>query len=880
MLRITKTQVARIPLTSEAVAPAERPLARPAPQRRPLRQWLVRWPALLATVVAVPIALACCASTLAWPGRTFPGFFVLRNAVVPTAGLYEWTGIQAGVPFLSRVTAVDGVPVRCAADVYSRVLRLTPGTPVRYTLERDGRVLERVVPAMRFGWQDWALTVGAMAVFGLVSVLAGIVVALLQPRTQAALAFLIFGVVTGLFGSSGGALYLPAGWPVLELQLLAQAFFPATFLHLGLVFPVVHPAVQRHRALLVVPYVIAGGLAVWTLGGFLHEPPWLGPIYADFVFSAVGIVGILALFARAWRENRTPDVRPQLRSVVPGFVAGSLVGLFAFVDHTLGNGRFPLNLVAVTPLLFFLSVAYAIVRHDLFDIDVLVRRFFVYALLTGGIGALYAAIVALAALLRPESTPAANPVVIVAFAALTALVFQPLRRLLQDTIDRVFARGRLDYRRTVSRLSGELTSLLDLDEIVRRVGHTLTDGLQLGSMRVLLWSDGTAECREFTDTGMHERATPPCAALRQRLEASPERSWAPPRPREGDDPASADAAVLDADLVVPLNLGGRVIGAFALARPRSGRAFSRDDVELLETLAAQTAIAVGNARSYQALERANAELEEKVEARTAALAQAYDQLQATQAQLVHQEKMASLGVLVAGVAHEMNNPVSFIVGGIDPLRDAVRTMRRFADAHPEADLERAVTRAGRAVEAIARGAVRTADVVRDLRTFSRQGDSRARAIDLHEGIDVTLRLLEPRLGDRITVVREYGTLPPVEVVPDEMNQVWMNLLANACDAIPGRGTIRISSEAAGDAVRVAVRDDGGGIAPDLLPRIFDPFFTTKGPGDGTGLGLSIAHGIVDRHGGRIDVRSAPGAGSTFTVVLPLRRPAPEHTARS
>jgi two-component system NtrC family sensor kinase len=160
-------------------------------------------------------------------------------------------------------------------------------------------------------------------------------------------------------------------------------------------------------------------------------------------------------------------------------------------------------------------------------------------------------------------------------------------------------------------------------------------------------------------------------------------------------------------------------------------------------------------------------------------------------------------------------------------------------------------------------------IVKDLRSFSRLGEATRKAADLHEGLEVTLRLLEPRWRERITIHRDYGTLPLVECDPAQLNQVFMNLLANACDAIATRGNLWITTRAEGERVHVVIRDDGTGIAPDLLGRIFDPFFTTKDVGAGTGLGLAVSHTVVAAHGGRIDVESAPGAGSTFRVTLPV-----------
>jgi len=172
-----------------------------------------------------------------------------------------------------------------------------------------------------------------------------------------------------------------------------------------------------------------------------------------------------------------------------------------------------------------------------------------------------------------------------------------------------------------------------------------------------------------------------------------------------------------------------------------------------------------------------------------------------------------------------------------------------------------------------RGAERTASIVRDLRTFSRLGEAVRKATDLHDGIEVSLRLLESRWRDRIVVHRDYGDLPPVECDAGQMNQVFMNVLANACDAIHGPGNLWITTRADAHAVTVTIRDDGPGIPIDLLGRVFDPFFTTKDVGHGTGLGLAISHSVINAHGGRIEVDSAPGAGATFRIVLPLPEPA-------
>jgi signal transduction histidine kinase len=249
------------------------------------------------------------------------------------------------------------------------------------------------------------------------------------------------------------------------------------------------------------------------------------------------------------------------------------------------------------------------------------------------------------------------------------------------------------------------------------------------------------------------------------------------------------------------------------------------------------------------------------------LGAALQDLRQAQVQLVQSEKMASLGRLVAGVAHEINNPVSFIATSVAPLR---RRLERAAAAAPP-DVRRLLGEAEEIVGVMARGAERTTAIVQDLRSFSRLGEATRKPVDLHDALDTTLRLLEPRWRDRVTVHRDYGDLSQVECDPGQLNQVFMNVLANACDAVPDGGNVWIATRTDGDMAEITIRDDGPGIPQEVREHIFDPFFTTKDVGHGTGLGLAISHQVVTAHGGRIDVDSTPGAGATVRIRVPLGR---------
>jgi PAS domain S-box-containing protein len=284
--------------------------------------------------------------------------------------------------------------------------------------------------------------------------------------------------------------------------------------------------------------------------------------------------------------------------------------------------------------------------------------------------------------------------------------------------------------------------------------------------------------------------------------------------------------------------------------------------------------------------QAKHDLEAQVRARTAELHQA-------QATVLHQEKMSSLGRLVAGIAHELNNPINFIYGNVDflgqymedllglvadvdrlPLSDEAR--QQLADAKRRIDLEFLVEDWRKLLRSIRAGAERTASIVGDLKTYSRSTGGEARETDLVAGIEMTLHLVAPLLQGRITVRRDIPPeVPRVLGNAGHLNQVFMNLLANAAQAIVGEGSIDLRVEVldGGDRLRVTIADSGSGIPVDAMAKLTEPFFTTKEVGHGTGLGLWISDTIVRAHGGSMRWHNDDGGGAVFVVELPVRPPA-------
>ncbi|MEG3917390.1 ATP-binding protein [Microcoleus sp. w1-18aA5] len=294
------------------------------------------------------------------------------------------------------------------------------------------------------------------------------------------------------------------------------------------------------------------------------------------------------------------------------------------------------------------------------------------------------------------------------------------------------------------------------------------------------------------------------------------------------------------------------------------------------------------------LELGRQTLEERVEERTEELTAALHQLKHTQTQLIQTEKMSSLGQMVAGVAHEINNPINFIHGNLEYANEYVinllHLLRLYQQEYPqpteaiaeeiaEIELDFITEDLLKLLESMKIGSERIRQIVLSLRNFSRLDEAQMKLVDIHEGIDNTLLILNSRLKQGIEVVKNYGELPEVECYPAQLNQVFMNIIANAIDALEGSSQdskkgkspqILIQTQKLDNSqILVRICDNGPGIPSAIHSKLFDPFFTTKEPGKGTGIGLAICYQIVEKHRGKIEIISSLGGGAEFAIALPV-----------
>lgn len=311
-------------------------------------------------------------------------------------------------------------------------------------------------------------------------------------------------------------------------------------------------------------------------------------------------------------------------------------------------------------------------------------------------------------------------------------------------------------------------------------------------------------------------------------------------------------------LIIPIWVDNKWYGFMGFDEVREERIWGEEEIRLLRTSAEMIGMFLSKRKAFKDL------------------TQAYKDIQEAQTQLIHSEKMASLGMLVAGIAHEINTPMGSISSMHDTLIRATEKLKEVLEAACSSEsphhqkMERIIKIIDEANRVIQDGTERVTTLVHRLRSFARLDQAELdEAADIHEGLEDTLTLIHHEIKHNITVNRRYGNLPLIACRLSQLNQVFVNLLINAKQAIKGKGAITIETQAAIKYIKISITDTGIGIAPDKLEHIFDPGYTTKGVGVGTGLGLSIVYQIIQEHHGKISVESEPGKGSTFTISLPI-----------
>jgi signal transduction histidine kinase len=799
----------------------------------------------------------------------------IQTTALSGAALISWCNeeaTEAGVKLGDRVLEVAGVPVR---EWYRGRGwdELRAAVPIRYLIEtrQGGQFSVELQPEIRGESYARFLVpiMAALIVVGGAYLILGLFVWTLRPDRAESWAFLLFtaAIATQLFGSFHT---YDALWGY-QRMLVNLPFVGAAAFHLFTTLPFEPPWVVRRPWVRFVPYPIAGVIALLAVGDtFLGIPEAVVPTFSYAVAFGGALASVLILVRERIRMRGSEGAATADVVLLGALVSFVPVLLVLATEVFLLRVTFPLWLALLWFAVFPVAVAYGIVRGQFFDIRGLARSSAAYGTATLAITGLFASLITFAdALFARFNVEAGSPYFSVTFLFFAILAFNPLRNRLQALVDRVFDRDRAGYRTAVREISEAMVAMLSLDEISDRLLVALTDTMGVARAMVLLlaknervlrpvawrgdWDEEAREIRLSVDhpVGKH---------LWMRRQELARGDFDDATDAESRDASRDFFDSLDVKLLVPILFGVDLLGVIAVGEKLSGERLGPDDRQLLRTLANQSAIAIENAQAFEEIAKLNETLEQRVEERSWELKSAQDQL-------MQSEKMRSLGQLVAGVAHELNNPIGFVHANLQLLDGYIGRLIRAEQTgedtqKPREAITKLLTRSREGTE-------RVKKIILDLRTFSRMDQAELSEADLNEEIDRTLSLMEPRFKDGVSLERDCQELPPVKCFPAQLNQVFMNLIMNSCDALDGKGTIRIRTRSVPEGVLLEFEDDGPGIPEEMRSRVFDPFFTTKPVGQGTGLGLSISHGIVERHGGKMSVECPPRGGAIFRISLPL-----------
>ena len=898
-------------------------------------------------------------------------------------------GQLAGIQAHDLLTAVDGHPVRSVAGLERELYRMGPWLAVSYTITRDGYQLDTPikvypVPMDRNLFQ-------AERLIALVYLAIGIYVLFRRWGAQRATHFYLFCLVSfALFALHYTGRLDALDWSVFWATVVAEALQPALFLHFALSFPEERFRKLSRRLMLLLVY--APGLALLALWVWAVVTRAATKLLLDrldqttIAYEAALYILAAALFLISYKRANSPLLRQQLKWVTRGtLLAVAPFTLLYAVPYLLQmNPPGLLTDLACLSLVFVpLTFSWAIVRYRLMDTDLIFKRGVAYTLATGLLLGGYLGVIALIAVVVHNRMPqAVREWGLVISVVAAAAVFEPLKRRIQNWVDRTFDRHRYDYRRALVDFGQGLSSETDLRALLKSIVDRLPRTLLVARVAVFL-ADDAGRLQLAASHGLPAEVSGQNGLALGFLDFDSGKEThshlflenAQQNPHLPLD-QQRTAALLDLNYYLPCRVAQaqtqkdhgqngngaparRTIAVIGLGRTLGGDFLSSEDVELLASLASYIGIALQNASLYARLEEKIGQferlkefnenivesinvgifaldLDDRIESWNAQMEAMYalsraevlgqaigsvfppefvEALEAfrnepgvhhlykfpfttrageqrtvniavapllsrefvsvgrialvdditdritLEAQLAQADKLSSIGLLAAGVAHEINTPLAVISSYAQMLSKQLR-----GDA-----------RLGPVLEKITKQSFRAAEIANGLLNFSRTSTTEFRETDLNQVIRDTMGLLEHQLKTaQIAVEIELAeSLPAIHGNPGKLQQVFLNLLLNAKDAMPGGGKLRVATLVNGH-VEAVVADSGGGIAPEHLKRIYDPFFTTKTtpkPGDrrGTGLGLSVTYGIIQEHAGKIHVESAVGAGTTFHLEFPLMR---------
>ena len=553
--------------------------------------------------------------------KPFPGFLLNQRMVVGYIGLRHWTGTDAGLKYPEKILKANGRSISSRKDLEEALSAAKIGEPIRYSVDKGGKREEVEVPTMRFTASDLLLTFGIFFFLGFLYLFTGATVFVLKPDTMVSWLFYSGCLLQGI--SSFISFDMESTHlGFFRLMIPCDVILSAVVLHLSFLFPEKSKLAERRSYLLVIPYAVAAGLAI-AMELSYPEPLFFSLYGFALIFQILGAASLIIATLRAYFRRTSTLSRQRAKVVLFGailaFPIPAMAPLASFLGMTLGGTKILTNLAAIPMVIFPVSIAYAIAKHNLFDVDVFIKRAVGYAIMTAIVGAAYLGLqVGLEAVfLAPVIGAAAHKVTPLMFAVLVVFLFNPLNRWVQDFVDRMFFRKKFDYKATVTAVSDALSSVLNLDEIVRKIVGTIHSEMFIDRSGLILVGAGGQDSRGYFMGTIGEENGPP---ERKGKDLDPIRGTSVLRedPLVGliarekklvtkydvaEDPYYAHVrescrdrfAELGASMAIPVLYQGEVKGILVVGHKKSGQFYTREDVDLLTTLASHGAVAIENA---------------------------------------------------------------------------------------------------------------------------------------------------------------------------------------------------------------------------------------------------------------------------------------------
>ena len=816
------------------------------------------------------IAVAVCASclllvagynTTRWIGRTFPGFLLMDNRVVPSIALPGWAEGQVSRFFQHEVVAVNGIPLPTAAAIYEYVGKLPPGTQVAYEFVAPdlGRFVA-ALPSRRFSPVDYLLLFGAYLLNGVAFLSIGLVVFLFRPRSSASRALLASGIITGLFIITATDLYGPHWF--FRLHVVCEAFLAAGFLHLALVFPT--ERLPRYRRRVIVSAYLASAVMAAVYELVLFSPRAYATIHL-LATATHGVAAILVVAAVGYDLLESPFalVRRRTGVVALGTLSAFLIPAATMSTSAVLGGSIPINAGALTGFLFPLSLGYAVLKQDLFELDAMVRRATTYVVVLVALMVLYLTVLAL--LGAAGSGLAASPATAAVVNFALILLLAPMRERTQDVVDRLFFRRAYDAEQGLAELTEALTSTRTVQSVVAAASRVLSTTANPLSSAVFLWSpDGSATRAGDADS------MPAAITLSPSIRMRAERGEILTRYEWEDGSAGESPTVwrsTDATIIVPICSGQSSLGFLTLGGKASGEFYNLHDAVFLRAVAGQLGLALANAQAFTRMEELNAKVVERTLELERANVDLAMSLETVQQAAAERERLVGMRArFVTQASHEFRTPLTAILAATEALRrysermtpeqQRQRLEKIASHVHQMTELIEEVLMLGRADS----GGLRCQPQATDLNDLCRQAVAEVEATASR--------------AHRLVLTTVDGS-PSARVDTKLVRQILRNLLTNAIKYSPAGGAVELAALHRDGAVVLRVRDEGIGIPPEDQEHLFDMFHrgTNIGNIHGFGLGLAITQRAVALHNGTITFESTPGEGTTFVVTLTDAAPA-------